>query len=205
MVNVEQIKVLWKDKLIRKYMLGGVVLFVALFYFLFILIPQFAALAKVSFDINEMTKKIKIVNDKANNIGALENKLKQTKEQYEKESKYFPAQKEITGLLEGFAAVATKSEVKILSITPYDLKPIDKSGGEMKYYREMPIMITAKSGYHQLGNFISNLENEKRIINIEDLQIKYDASSPRMHNVVIMMKTYVSIEDEGKSEKQGKK
>jgi len=69
----------------------------------------------------------------------------------------------------------------------------------------MPIMITAKSGYHQLGNFISNLENEKRIINIEDLQIKYDASSPRMHNVVIMMKTYVSIEDEGKSEKQGKK
>ena len=194
-INIEKLKMLWKDKLVRRYILGGIVLFLSLGYFLAIVIPQLAFVARTSIEANDLKRKIKIIEDKISNIGKMREKLDGLNKQFEREAKYFPAQKEITGLLEGFADVATRSEVKILSITPYELKMIDSPDPQSKFYREMPIMITGKSGYHQLGNFISNLQQEKRILNIEDLQIRYDSSSPRMHDVMIMIKTYISVEN----------
>jgi Tfp pilus assembly protein PilO len=85
--------------------------------------------------------------------------------------------------------------VKILTITPSDLKPVDQGKKEVYYY-EMPVLITAKSGYHELGGFIAEIETEKRFITIEGLKLEYNKSTPLRHNVNMTLKTYVSVDED---------
>ena len=78
----------------------------------------------------------------------------------------------------------------------YDLKAVETGGKQDKYYSEMPIQIKAIGGYHQLGTFITKLEQEKRVIVIDDVQIRYNKNNPRLHDIEMMVKTYVSMEDQ---------
>ena len=92
------------------------------------------------------------------------------------------------------SSIAKTSKVKILSITPFALKAVKAEGKEIEYYKQMPILITAKSGYHQLGRFVSNLEKGGRFVTISDLRIQHDPAFPRMQNIRMELKTYVSVE-----------
>ena len=105
--------------------------------------------------------------------------------------------------LEELSQVAKASNVKILSITPMETKKTEE--GDNPYYSVMLVKITAKSGYHQLGGFVSSLENGKRFIEIEDIIIKNDEGFPRRHDVEMVLKTYVSVENEEKMENENKK
>jgi len=193
-VNTEQIKELLKDQQVRKYLVAGGIILITVFFFTFNTIPglfQFITLATMTSD---MEAQINAAENKISRIDDMERKVEELKEDLGKHSKHLPAEKEITSLLEGFAFIADRADIKILSVTPYELKKISTGNKYDKFYREMPIKITAKGGYHQLGHFINKLEKEKRVIIIDDLEIKYDKQTPRMHDIVIMVKTYVSIE-----------
>ena len=102
--------------------------------------------------------------------------------------------------LQGLAGIARKSNVKILSVTPHKLTTKSKGKESGQYYGTMPVVITAKSGYHQMGQFINDLEEGGRFVTVEDVQIQYDNNFPRKHNVKMVLKTYVAY-DGGKDKK----
>lgn len=60
-----------------------------------------------------------------------------------------------------------------------------------KPYTEVPITITAKSGYHQLGAFINRVENGKRLMKVADVDITFDNMNKTEHNVELLVMTYV--------------
>lgn len=194
-INVQKIKELWNDPARRKELFLGGAIVLGVVYFSMAIIPQFAYLAALSGQLRELDKKVKLTEGKIDSIDEMKVKVANMKEELGKHEKQLPAEKEVPALLEGLASIAQESGVKITGITPYELREIDGAGTEGKYYRGMPVRITAKSGYHQLGHFVTSIENEKRIIIIDDLQIRYDKNNPRMHDVVMMVKTYVSIEN----------
>ncbi|MBF0253445.1 MAG: type 4a pilus biogenesis protein PilO, partial [Candidatus Omnitrophica bacterium] len=109
-------------------------------------------------------------------------------------SKHLAGEKEITVLLESFAAMADKPDVLLVSIPPYELKSLHGSGKD-DYFYEMPIKIAANCGYHQLGDFVSKINMQNRIIVIDNIDIAQNAKLPRAHNVMMMVKTYVSVGD----------
>lgn len=195
-IKIDKIKGLMKDPQIRKYSIGGGLLFIGIIYLLFIVIPQFVGLTKTLGQVKDSREKIKVTEDRINRLDEIKARSKKLREELQECSKRFSAQKEITILVEAFASIARKSDVKILSITPQKLKAVEGREACSKYYREMPVKITAKSGYHELGEFISSLEGGDRVIIINDLQIQYETGTPRLHNVNIMVKTYVAVEDE---------
>jgi len=61
-------------------------------------------------------------------------------------------------------------------------------------YKEIPIMVTAKAGYHEVGRFIASLENSDRFMKVVDIQIKADRALPRKHDVELLVVTYVLLE-----------
>jgi len=194
-IDLKQVKELWNDQAKRKELfLGGAVL-LAVVYFSAAVIPQFAYLTTLSRQMKDLKNKMELTEKRINSIDEMKEKAAKMKDELSKHAKELPAEKEVPALLEGLASVARDSSVKITSITPYELKEIEGAGAEWKYYRQMPVRITAKSGYHELGHFVTSLENEKRVIIIDDLQIRYDKNAPRMHDVVMMVKTYVSVEN----------
>jgi type IV pilus assembly protein PilO len=196
-VDLNKLKELWKDAESRKYLIGGVILAVCLLYLFIIILPGLTRMAGLSSDSRKVQRKLDKAEAKVSRIGKWKAELDVLETEHDLVASQFTAEREIAALLEEFSAIAGRSNVKILSITPLGMND-DEVTDVKQYYSSMPIMITAKSGYHQLGDFISNLENGERIINVKDLQVKFDASSPRMHQIVLRLNTYIAVDNEEK-------
>ena len=186
----DRVKELLQIKKFQGYLVLGAGAALLLIYLVFALIPKWSFFNKTLSDIKDLKEKISLVDGRIGRIDVLTNKLEKLTSEIESYSDGLPEQKELPQFLEELSLTAEESGVKILSITPAPPSKVDKSG---EYYREAPIVITAESGYHELGDFISNLEESERFITIEDLLIRSDVKIPRKHKVTINLKTYVYI------------
>lgn len=159
-------------------------------YCFFILKPQamgiisvIGKLAKVSGDLRVATADISRIESMKKAVADYSKKVAQ----YERS---LPTEEGIPALLEGLSDMANKANMRIVGITPIDKK---ENKAEVRVYREIPIAISAKSGYHELGEFLSELENNDRFMKVTDMQIKSDSTSLKKHNVELIVVTYVLL------------
>ena len=194
----DKMKEFLRDEQSRQYAVLGSIMVLAFLYLTFAIIPKFYELSKASREVTDLNSAINEVNDCVKRLDQMTEQLRASRREFEGYSRGLPDQREIPEFLERVSSIARTSDVRILSITPSELKiaQAGKKGGG--FYREMPIIITAKSGYHQLGSFIGDLEEGERFITIEGLRIQYDSRFPRRHNISMVLKTYVAVEDEKK-------
>lgn len=87
--------------------------------------------------------------------------------------------------------------IKIMQIRPLrqieDQKEKKVQGSpksNLEFYG-LPIKLELRSGYHQLGEFLSSLESNP-FIWVTDLRIRYDDLEPRYHKVELDLKAYVA-------------
>ncbi len=192
-ISLDKIKDFLANKAYRTYTIFLSAALIVVLIMSFLIILKFPEFARTSGEINDLNSKIDQLNSRVKKLDVLSKKTQKLRMEVDIYSKGIPAQKDIPQLLEELSIVAKSSGVKILSITPSKLETV-KAGKKAKaYYREMPITITAQSGYHQLGSFISSLEEGKRFVTIEQLRIQGDASFLRNHKVKMVLKTYVAM------------
>lgn len=171
------------------------ILMVSLGVVVFILYISYIFLPQVANDINMIGKTIGIIGDlkEARSLIAQRDELKKKAELYNEKielyEKKLPAQQEIPSFLENLSKMARSANITIIGIMPVTLKPQK----EIRYqvYQEMPILISAKSGYHELGRFLNNLEDGGRFIKVVDINIKADTATPKKQDVELMVYTYV--------------
>lgn len=197
-LNLDKIKEFLSDEQKRSYAIIGAALFMLVIYIAFLIIPTFGSLARVSRTAGDLKKKIDLVNSRLEHIDEMRVKLETLKKEQSGYGTQLPDEKEIPRFLEGLADVAKESNVNIQSVTPHELTAKPEDQGTGKYYGAMPVVITAKSGYHQLGHFINDLEEGGRFITVEDVKIQYDNNFPRKHNVQMVLRIYVSYDNEKK-------
>ena len=199
-IKLERVKDFLTDEVNRMYIILGATLVVAALYVTFLIFPKVSLLRKTSREVNELNEKMSLVMSRVKKLDLTTKKLKKQREEERAYSRQLPAEKEIPDFLEDLAGTAEKSGLKILSVTPHALAgnvPGRKKGKkkEKTYYRAMPIVVTAKSGYHELGEFVNRLETGERFIKVEDLSIDYDPATPRRHDIKLVLETYVSVEE----------
>jgi len=185
-----RIKKLFTAKEYRGYLViaaAGVLLFV---YLVSAVIPKLVFFGKTSLEIKDLKARIELVDSRIGRIDVLTKKLEKLTTEISGYSDGLPEQKELPEFIEELSLTAKASGVKILSITPAEPKDSGKSGA---YYKEVPIEITAETGYHELASFIGDLEGSERFVTIEDLLIKSDVKNPRTHDITIKLKTYVYV------------
>ncbi len=191
----DQIKAYLKDPATRLYVIGGAVMIASLLYAFLVVVPAFKGFVEFSGKARGIEKKMRLLNTRVKSLADLDKKLGSMKDEDKNYGELLPYQKDFPELLDGLASIAKESGVTIQSIIPGQLSSIGTKKEKNKYFKVMLVAITAKSGYHQLGRFISNLEQANRFISLDNLQIAYNKKTPRWHNVRITLKTYVSIED----------
>ena len=199
----EKIKEIISDQKKRDSLILGIALIIVVSYVSFLIIPNFAKLSLASSEVRDLNDRISVVNGRVKRLDQLTKQLELLRGEVVGYTEGLPEKREIPKFLEELSQVAKASNVKILSITPMETKKTEE--GDNPYYSVMLVKITAKSGYHQLGGFVSSLENGKRFIEIEDIIIKNDEGFPRRHDVEMVLKTYVSVENEEKTENENKK
>ena len=198
---IDKIKEFFSDEEKKIYLIGVVTLITVVLYVSFIILPKMSELARTAREVSDLKDQINVVTSRVKKMEETSGKLESLRDEQKIYAKQLPPEKEIPSLLEGLSSIAEKAGVDIKSITPYAIIEPDPRSAQDVYYREMPLLLTAKSGYHQLGAFISNIAEAQRFITIEDVRIQYDARAPRMHNVRMLLKTYVAVGGAAKPKK----
>ncbi|MFH1305875.1 MAG: type 4a pilus biogenesis protein PilO [Candidatus Omnitrophota bacterium] len=190
----EKVKPLWDNEQSRMYIILGAMGFFILLYLLVVVIPSCSGFSRLSAKAKGIKSNIELVETRLGRLDKMKDRLGILREELEGYAKGLPEQKEIPEFLEDFSIIARESAVKISGITPSEQE--EEKSGETKtdYYYELPVLITARGGYHQLGRFVSELEGGKRFVTVEELRIRQDKKTPRVHNIEMTLKTYVSTE-----------
>ena len=172
-------------------LIGAVALITAVVYLNFILKPQVTGVAREIIEKNKLTRELKGAQGDVGRIGSLRKDIESHNKKIERYEKILPAEQEIPTLLENLSDMARASNVKIVGITPSITKSENTQSN--KTYEEIPILISAKSGYHELGNFLAKLENSDRFMKVVDIKIRSSAATPKRHDVDLLVLTYILL------------
>ena len=178
------------------FIIIGVILFIFLYSQIF-LKSVLSELFVLNPEIRKLKIDIKITKEDLRHEETLKKRLKDMEGRIDVYEKKLPVEHEIPMLLEDLSRMAKNSYVKILGITPVSIsrrgkrKELKKS----KVYREIPIMIRAKSGYHELATFINKLEAADRFMELSDIKVKSNKDDFRRHDIELIVSTYVLLKE----------
>lgn len=181
-----------KDQVLVLSILVIAIILVAYFYFF--LKPEIGALRKVLPKVGALNKNIKEVDKLIGNIDSFKTKIADLKEKVGQYETRLPTKKEISSILNHLSALASQEHIKITGIKELETIKGEMQEGEQAY-SGVPIEIDMKSGYHQLGKFISEIENSDRLMKIDDLEIKSTSENLTEHNVKLIVSSFVLVKE----------
>ncbi len=91
-------------------------------------------------------------------------------ERYELASELLPLEKEFPGLLRKLTLTGQQAGIEFQTVQPQG--PVEQGN-----YTELPIRITVHGGYHQVGQFLAQIANLRRIVNVSNLAISSKQSA----------------------------
>lgn len=162
-----------------------------LVYFNLLLKPQVVKGADLRSKLSKVSADLRIARSDIAKISSMKKAVEAYNTKISQYEKTLPTEDGIPSLLESLSDMAKSSNMNIAGIVPVQSKDITS---QSRAYKEIPIMVTAKAGYHELGRFMSSLENSDRFIKIADMQIKFNKPTPKKHDIELLVVTYVLLE-----------
>jgi type IV pilus assembly protein PilO len=123
-----------------------------------------AEIARVEAKIQESERKLSLARSRAGTLEVLETNIAEMQEDYRHLEQMLPLSEEIPVFLKQIANLATRAGVKIDLLQPGPVvngEGISSRGIEMRVHGD----------YHDVGKFLSNVANAKRVIRTEGLDI----------------------------------
>ena len=140
----------------------------------------------------ELRNSFEFKQQKAANLPALKQQLKDIEETFGDLLKRLPSKSEIAELLVDISQQGLGAGLEFELFKPGDEQPRD-------FYAEVPIEIKVVGSYHQFGNFISGVSDLPRIVTNNKLKIYKDKKEGDMI-LETTAKTYRYFDDEGNNE-----
>ena len=81
-----------------------------------------------------------------------------------------PTDRQVAALLRKITLAAEQTRVHFVTFRPSGPK-------NEQYYTEMPLQITVNGGYHQIGSFLAELANLRRIITVSNVKLKTSSAT----------------------------
>jgi type IV pilus assembly protein PilO len=119
----------------------------------------------------------------AANLDAYRQQMVEMEESFGALVSQLPSDTEVPGLLED---ITNKGLLNGLEISSIDLQ----KERAREFYVELPISITAKGSYHDLGAFISGMAGLPRIVTLHDFELDVSGGNANRLNMKILAKTY---------------
>lgn len=119
--------------------------------------------------------------------------LSQSKHNSTMQKKNIVSEGELLSLLEKVSEIAKNNGVSVFQINPQkSSRPSVSAGAQQATFISVYIKLDLACGYHSLGAFINDLENNEYAVSIEDIKISPDRSSGgQRQRVTLTLKTYV--------------
>jgi len=171
---------------------GLICVFMIVGYFFLFFSPLTVKLSDVSRKVSKLQSDLTVADLAIGGMPKLGSEIEELKKKAITYSNKLPKEEEFPALLESLSAMAQNTDVKITKILPVkDTETRAPEKSMSRIYQEQKILINAQCGYHQLGTFISELENAERFMEISDITIESLKTTPRRHNVQLIVTTFI--------------
>ncbi len=141
---------------------------------------------------------------KAASLDAYKQQMTEMEESFGTMLRQLPSKTEVADLLVDITQTGLANGLEFELFQP-------KSESKKEFYAELPIDITVRGNYHELGGFVSGIAALPRIVTIHDIAIKAErgnAGGPPTLNMKAVAKTYRYLDDEeiaqGKKDAKGR-
>lgn len=161
-------------------------------YFNLLLLPQISGTVKAAAKSGKLASDLKQAASDIAKTEAFRADIRANSEKIAKYGDTLPSEEGIPSLLESLSDMARGSGMRILGIVPAGGGK-DSLAQKGQAYRALPIMISARAGFHELGRFMSTLENSGRFMKVSDIRVRENKTSPKKHDIDLTVMTYVLI------------
>ena len=130
----------------------------------------------------ELKEQFRVKAFQAANLEAYRDQMRQMEESFGALVRQLPSDTEVPGLLEDITFTGRGAGLQFEAIK---LQPEKAS----EFYIELPISITVKGNYHDLGSFVSGVASLPRIVTLHDFSIDPSSGSNQL-KMDILARTY---------------
>lgn len=183
----------------RYAVLGGIMLAIFIFWYFLLMQPQLKNLMKLSPQIVELARNLTEAQRNIQAIGEHRERLAQLRAQAKASGGKILLKEEIPAILEDISRIANESKVRINQIIPIkESQQLVLSKDDGKYY-SLPVLVTARASYHNIGRFFSRIEGADIFMSITDFDIVANSDDPSLHSLKVTIKAFVreKVSDKG--------
>lgn len=159
------------DKKYRYYILVGILLFIFLLDYLILMRPQLVTLTKISPEVKILSQDMEKSRGDIEKIGFYQNEAQRIRTALAQTGQRVRSKEEVSRILEQISRIANQNNIKIDQIMPFaeDQKELLKDG--KRTYFALPILVEARSGYHDLGRFLDSLEKDDLFLSLTEFSV----------------------------------
>lgn len=174
----------------KSYILIGCVILIFVMDIFVFMRPQFKALSRTNERIKSLSEQMKTLKDNSQRLGQFKEEAQQLKTKVSQESGRILSKESVPLILEKLSRMANDNGIKIDSIKP--LTDMEKSIIKKKDqdYLALPIQLKAKSGYHNLGKFLSQAEQGEIFFRVKEFTMTA-APELKLHNIELTLEAVV--------------
>lgn len=173
------------------YILGGALLFVFLLNYFLLLRPLLGSLNKVNTQISELKHNLTDVKTDIARVDQNREQLEKIRNEVNEVKVKIRSAQEVPVILEDISRIATAQGIKIEQLMPLkDQKVLLAKQKDVEYYA-LPILIQARSAYHDLGRWLEQLEQEKIFYGLGNLSIVSNPKDTMRHQIQMTIKAAI--------------
>jgi type IV pilus assembly protein PilO len=173
--------------------LGSIALIIGGFAY-FVFMPRYEAIKNLKAEAEKLDGELRIATAKAAKLFQKQAELKKAETDFNAALKALPDKEEIPSLLASISQSGQDAGLEFLLFQP-------KQEVVKDFYAEIPVSISVKGGYHNVGVFFDKLSNLSRIVNIDDLKMVPDQSGTMLTTACTAV-TYKFMETKPEPEKK---
>ncbi len=155
----------------RRYIFIGALLFIFLLDYFILMRPQLNTLTKINPEIKLLSQDIEKAQGDIGKLAFYQAEVKRLEGQLAQTSQTIKSKEEVSIILEQISRMANQNNIRIDQIMPsIESQKVLLDDSKRTYYA-LPILVQAKSGYHDLGRFMNQLEKNDLFLYVTSFSI----------------------------------
>ena len=186
------------------YVFAAIIVLILIADYFLLMKPQLGTLSKMNPEIKILSDNLKRTKTDITRITQYKTQVQDLKHQVDQLRLRVRTKQEVPFIIEKISRMAHKNDFKIDQIMPNTLQEnvLLEEHAERTYF-DLPILIEARSTYHDFGRFINALESDDTFFKVDEFTVAAMAGS-RLNAVKMTLKTIVYEETSAKDEKSSK-
>lgn len=179
----------------RLYLFIGVLIFVFLLDYLMWMKPNLAMLAKITPENKVLSGDIQKAEGDIQRLEFYKGEAARLKAGIEEMNLKIKSKDEVSMILEHVSLLADQNKVDVDQIMPSSHDQHVLLEEEKRVYLSLPILVEARSGYHDFGRFLNDIEQDHISLGIRSFSVTA-ASDTQYHTVRLTLEAIVFEEEQ---------